>query len=76
MIGFYALGPLGLAVAALSIWSLYNALRRGRVRSHGWIYREAEPKFFWFVVAGTVFVAVWFGLIGILVTAKLLGLIG
>jgi len=71
----YALGPLGLLVSALGVWSLYNAHRYGRVRSHGWIKREAEPKFFWFVVVATAVAALWFGLIGIFVSAQLIGLL-
>jgi len=73
VIGFYLLGPLGLLVSGLCWWSLYNAWRHERVRSHGWIYRSAEPRFFWFLVVFTLFAAVWFALIGIVVFAYILG---
>ena len=75
MIVYYALGPLGLVVSAGGIWSLYNAWRYGRVRSHGWVKRAAEPKFFWFMVMTTFYAALWFGLVGVVVTADLIGLI-
>jgi hypothetical protein len=75
MIAYYSLGPLGLTVAVLGVWSLYNAWSRGRVRSHGWIKRDDEPKFFWTIVISTAFATVWFGLIGLFKTAELFGLV-
>ena len=75
MIAHYVLGPLGLLVSALGIWSVSNAWKHGRVRSHGWVEREVEPKFFWFIVVATAFATLWFGLIGGLVSARLMGLI-
>jgi hypothetical protein len=61
-----------LIVAALGLWSLYNAWTRGRVRTHGWIERKAEPGFFWFVVISTSFATIWFGAIGLFVTANMM----
>ncbi len=75
MIGYFALGPLGLLVSALGLWSLYNAGRYRRVRFRGWIKRDVEPKFFWFAVGSTLFATLWFGLIGIFVSAHLMGLV-
>jgi len=75
MIGYYILGPLGLAVFGLSTWSLFNAWRNGRIRSHGWIRRDEQPGFFWFMVVATLFAATWFGFIGALVSADMIGLI-
>jgi hypothetical protein len=69
-----ALAPLGFLVAALLCWSLYNAFARGRVRSHGWVYRVDEPKFFWFIVVAQLLFTPWFALIGLIVTGKLMGL--
>ncbi len=74
MIGLYILCPLSLIVSALSVWSLYNAVMRGRVRSHGWIKRSEQPGFFWFVAIFTFLAAVWFGLVGIVISANLIGL--
>jgi hypothetical protein len=75
MIGFYILGPLGLLVAGLSIWNLNLARTRGEIRARGVIKRRDDPKFFWEVVALNVFFIIWFGFIGLFVTASLLGLL-
>ena len=75
MTGYYALGPLGLLVSALGVRSLYNARRHGRVRTHGWVKQEAEPRSFRCVVSATAFAAFWFGLIGIFVSPRLIGLL-
>jgi hypothetical protein len=75
VIGYYALGPLGLLVLGLSVWSLYNAWAHGRVRSHGWIHRTEQPGFYWTIVIATAFAGFWFGLIGVFVTADLIGLV-
>jgi hypothetical protein len=75
VIGYYLLAPIGLLVLGLSIWSLYNACVHGRVRSHGWIRRSEQPGFFWMIVVATALAGVWFGLVGLLVTAQVLGLV-
>jgi hypothetical protein len=75
MIVYGALAPLGLTVAALSVWSLYNGLARGRVRSRGWVTRDEQPGFFWFVFVFTLCAGLWFGFIGVFVSADLMGLI-
>jgi hypothetical protein len=75
MIGFYILGPLGLLVSFLSIWNLRLARTRGEIRARGIIRRSEEPRFFWFVVGGNIFAMIWFGFIGLFVTAYVAGLI-
>jgi hypothetical protein len=72
---YLALGPLGLIVSALCAWSLFNAWTRGRVRSHGWKSRADEPGFFWLAVIFQALAGIWFGFIGLFVTAYALGLI-
>jgi len=74
VIVFIALAPLSFLASGMMIWSLYNAATLGRVRSHGWVYRATEPKFFWFIVAAHVLFAPSFALIGLGVTGKLMGL--
>ncbi len=79
MILFYALGPLGLLASLLCIRNLRFAWQRGAVRSRGsregdgWVRRETSPVYFWTVVCGNGFAAVWFGLVGLVVLVKVTG---
>jgi len=73
MIIWYALGPLGLLAAGMSIKNLWFAWTRGELRGHGsveldgWIRRTKNPKYFWFHVVVNCIFALWFGFVGIVV---------
>jgi hypothetical protein len=79
---FYALGPLGLLASFLCFRNLWFAWQRGAIRSRGsregdgWIRRETSPVYFWSVASGNSFAAVWFGLVGLVVLAKVTGVLG